>query len=111
MIAALKERRDFDSARPAAIHDDLGFNQVVGMDSAVWTNHRGRQFTFSHVIDEGTLFHLGAPVESVDVESQLRVFQQVWMLWPDHHKLCMSILRANTVLRNGKTACKRWMYI
>ena len=68
-------KKGFDSARPAAIHDDLGFNQVVGMDSAVWTNHRGRQFTFSHVIDEGTLFHLGAPVESVDVESQLRVFQ------------------------------------
>ena len=67
-------KKGFDTARPAAIHDDLGFNQVVGMDSAVWTNHRGQQFTFSHVIDEGTL-------ESVDVESQLKVFQQVWMLW------------------------------
>ena len=71
----------FDSARPAVIHNDLGFHEVVGVDIAVWTNHQGQQFSFSHVIDEGTLFHVGGPVENTDAESQIRAFQRSWLLW------------------------------
>jgi len=70
----------FDSARPAVIHDDLGFHEVVGVDTDVWTNHQGQQFSFSHVIDEGTLFHVGSSVENTDAESQIRAFQS-WLLW------------------------------
>eukprot|EP00435_Cladocopium_sp_Y103_P018919 s1103_g4.t1 len=70
-----------DSTRPATIHENIGFNHVVGMDTAVWTNQSGQKFSFSHIIDEGTLFHVGAPVVSADVESQLRVFERCWMLW------------------------------
>ena len=71
----------FESARPAAIHDDLGFNEVVGVDTAVWSNHLGQQFSFTHVVDEGTLFHLGIPVENTDAETQIRAFQRAWLLW------------------------------
>ena len=51
-------RVGFDSARPAAIHDDLGFNEVIGVDTAVWANHQGQQYLLTHVIDEGMLFDL-----------------------------------------------------
>ena len=70
-----------DATRPATIHENLGFNQVVGMDTATWTSSAGKRFQFSHVIDEGTLFHVGAPVVSADAASQMRVFERHWMLW------------------------------
>ena len=70
-----------DVSRPATIHENLGFNQVVGMDTATWTSQAGKRFQFSHVIDEGTLFHVGAPVISADAESQMRIFERHWMLW------------------------------
>eukprot|EP00435_Cladocopium_sp_Y103_P020778 s1772_g5.t1 len=76
-----ESKRGTESSRPAAIHDDLGFNQVVGMDTAVWTNSVGQQFSFTHVIDEGTLFHLGAPVTNTDAETQVQTFGRVWLLW------------------------------
>ena len=70
-----------DVSRPATIHENLGFNQVVGMDTATWTSQAGKRFQFSHIIDEGTLFHVGAPVISADAESQVRIFERHWMLW------------------------------
>ena len=76
-----ESQKGFEPVRPAAIHRDIGFNEVVGMDTATWTNHVGQQFMFAHVIDEGTLFHLGAPVSSCDAESMVRVFERTWMLW------------------------------
>ena len=63
-----------DSTRPGTIHENLGFNQVIGMDTAVWTNSVGKNFQFSHIIDEGTLFHVGSHVVSADTDSQIRVF-------------------------------------
>jgi hypothetical protein len=70
-----------DSTRPGTIHENLGFNQVIGMDTAVWTNSVGKNFQFSHIIDEGTLFHVGSHVVSADTDSQIRVFEKCWMLW------------------------------
>ena len=74
-------KRGHETTRPAAIHDDLGFNQVVGVDTCVWTSSTGQQFSFTHVIDEGTLFHVGAPVTSADTETQIRIFERIWLLW------------------------------
>ncbi|CAL1159010.1 unnamed protein product, partial [Cladocopium goreaui] len=70
-----------DPTRPGTIHENLGFNQVIGMDTAVWTNSVGKNFQFSHIIDEGTLFHVGSHVVSADTDSQIRVFEKCWMLW------------------------------
>ena len=76
-----ESRKGYETSRPAVIHEDLGFNQVVGMDTAVWTNGVGQQFSFTHIIDEGTLFHLGAPVTNTDAETQIKTFGQVWLRW------------------------------
>lgn len=73
--------KGFDSSRPGVIHENLGFNQVAGMDTATWTSQAGKQFHFTHIIDEGTLFHVGAPVDSGDAESQIKIFERIWLLW------------------------------
>ena len=46
-------------SRPGHIRPDLEFNDVAGMDGAYWTNKKGTMFFFTHIIDEGTLYHLG----------------------------------------------------
>ena len=33
------------------------------------------------MIDEGTLFHLGAPVNNTDAETQVKTFGQIWLRW------------------------------
>ena len=76
-----ESKRGFEASRPAVIHEDLGFHQVVGMDTAVWTNGVGQQFSFTHIIDEGTLFHLGAPVNNTDAETQVKTFGHTWLRW------------------------------
>ena len=76
-----ESKRGFELSRPAVIHDDLGFNQVVGVDTCVWTSGTGHQYSFTHVIDEGTLFHVGADVTSADTETQIKIFERVWLLW------------------------------
>ena len=76
-----ESKRGFELSRPAVIHDDLGFNQVVGVDTCVWTSGTGHQYSFTHVIDEGTLFHVGAPVTSADTETQIKIFERIWLLW------------------------------
>eukprot|EP00435_Cladocopium_sp_Y103_P061648 s411_g23.t1 len=67
-------------SRPAAIHKNLGFNEVVGLDKAVWTNDQGVNFSFFHVLDEGTLFHLGKSCGE-DAEAQIRCFDDIWLSW------------------------------
>ena len=70
----------YSLARPAAIHAHLGFNEVVGMDVAKWTNDVGEKFVFVHFLDEGTLFHLGRRCAE-DSESQLACFEETWLSW------------------------------
>lgn len=52
--------------RPGKIHVDhvdLDFNDEAGCDGAYWKNAKanGKTFHFMHFIDEGTLYHTGAP--------------------------------------------------
>ena len=67
-------------ARPAKIHDDLDFNDVVGADGVYWTSREGKTYHFMHFIDEGTLYHLGIPCGR-SVEDQIRAFESCWLLW------------------------------
>ena len=78
--SCLESRQGFEASRPARIHDDVGFNKIVGIDSATWTNSFGEQFRFTHVIDEGTLFHVAAPSDET-TEGQIRTFERIWLLW------------------------------
>ena len=70
----------YSLARPAAIHAHLTFNEVIGMDTASWTNDQGLRFTFVHFLDEGTLFHLGKRCAE-DSDSQLSCFGDTWLSW------------------------------
>ena len=78
--ACSESRQGYLLSRPAAIHKNLGFNEVVGLDKAFWTNDGGVTFGFFHVLDEGTLFHLGRPCGD-DAASQIQCFDDLWMSW------------------------------
>ena len=78
--ACVESNRGFQSARPSAIHENLGFNALVGMDMVSWTNLKGTAYEFLHVIDEGTLFHMARPSHA-DAVSQCALFEDMWMSW------------------------------
>ena len=81
--ACSETRQGFSLSKPSAIHSNLGFNEVVGMDKAVWKNDQGTAFSFFHALDEGTLFHLGRLCAD-DAESQIKCFEELWLLGQDH---------------------------
>ena len=74
-------------ARPGSIHRELDFNDEVGGDGAWWKNGRGKNFHFTHFIDEGTLFHVGAQMFGYNGQ--------------DHVNCCTSILLVNMYTKNG----------
>ena len=78
--ACSETRQGFSLSKPSAIHSNLGFNEVVGMDKAVWKNDQGTAFSFFHALDEGTLFHLGRLCAD-DAESQIKCFEELWLSW------------------------------
>ena len=78
--SCLESQKSFQSTRQASIHRDLGFNEVVGMDVASWTNGRGQEFKFVRFLDEGTLFHVAQPC-SMDTESQIGALENFWINW------------------------------
>ena len=43
--------------RPAALKDELDFNDKVSMDGVKWTSKNGQEFHFYHFIDHGTNYH------------------------------------------------------
>ena len=75
-----ESRQGYSLSRPAAIHQNLGFNEGVGLDRAYWTNDQGVTFGFFHVLDEGTLFHLGKQCGD-DAESQVQCLEDMWISW------------------------------
>ena len=78
--ACVESRTGFDAARPGAVHEDVGFNHTVGVDVAHWTSRQGTCYTFFHMIDEGTLFHIARP-SAEDAASQMRIFEDFWLNW------------------------------
>ena len=78
--SCLEAQKGHVASRPAVLHDNIGFNQVVGMDSVTWTSRAGQQFSFVHVIDEGTLFHMAMP-SGTSREALSLAFQRIWLSW------------------------------
>ena len=78
--ACTETRKGYDLPQAGAIHESLGFNQTLGMDTAVWTGSNGTQHTFSHVIDEGTLFHVARPGGG-DSLAQWNFLEDYWFGW------------------------------
>ena len=67
-------------ARPAAIHQDGDFGDVIGMDVAYWTGNNGQKYMFTHILDEATLFHQ-ATATGRTVEDQYEALIDGWMKW------------------------------
>ena len=78
--ACVESQAGFQSTRPAAIHDNIGFNEVVGMDMAYWTGSSGVRYAFVHFLDEGTLFHQARPCQE-DALAQFQAFESAWLSW------------------------------
>ena len=78
--SCLEAQKGHAATRPATIHEDVGFNSVVGMDTVTWTSRAGQRFTFLHAIDEGTLFHVATP-SGTSQEALMQAFQRMWMSW------------------------------
>ena len=78
--ACSESRKGFDLSKVGGIHENLGFNDTIGMDGAVWTNAQGTQFHFTHIIDEGTLFHVARPCGS-DSSAQWNLLEDHWFSW------------------------------
>ena len=71
--ACSESRKGFDLPQAGAIHENLGFNDTVGMD--------GSHFSFAHLIDQGTLFHVARPCGG-DSNSQWAFLEEYWFRAP-----------------------------
>jgi len=78
--ACLESQRGFQSTRPSSIHENIGFNEVVGMDVAYWTGKNGVKYPFVHFLDEGTLFHQARPCSETSA-AQFAAFEMSWLSW------------------------------
>ena len=78
--ACVESKRGFMTSRPAAIHDNISFNTKVGLDLASRKNAKGKEFSFVHFIDEGTMFHLGAECLQ-GTEGVMEHFENLWVNW------------------------------
>ena len=67
-------------SRPASIHLDGDFGDVVGMDVAYWTGKAGQQHVFTHVVDEATLFQQAVATGRTP-EEQFAVLADTWFQW------------------------------
>ena len=78
--SCVESQKGHVSSRPARIHENIGFNSVVGMDTVTWTSRAGQQYRFLHVIDEGTLFHTAIPART-SMGEIMQAFQRAWLMW------------------------------
>ena len=67
-------------SRPASIHFDGDFGDVVGMDVAYWTGRARQQYLFTHVVDEATLFQQAVAAGRTP-EEQFSVLADTWFQW------------------------------
>ena len=70
-------------ARPAAIHVDADFGDVIGMDVAYWSWQSGHKYMFTHILDEATLFHQ-ATASGRTMEDQYDTLTDSWTKWAGH---------------------------
>ena len=67
-------------ARPAAIHLDADFGDVLGMDVAYWSGQTGVKYMFMHILDEAMLFHQ-ATATGRTMEDQYEALADSWNKW------------------------------
>ena len=68
-------------SRPAHLSSPREFNECVGCDLITWTNGKGKNFQFLHVIDVATNFQQAIPVYRTDAQALFEAFQSCWLHW------------------------------
>ena len=76
-----QETKGPEIAKPSAIHPNLDFGDVVGMDGIKWTNKSARQFFFYHGVDQATTFHTAFATKSHTSQDAIRTITQGWINW------------------------------
>ena len=67
--------------RPAAIHPVREFGERVAIDGVTWTNAKGIQFFFYHMIDEGSNYHVAKVSSDKDAEAAMSAIESMWFSW------------------------------
>ena len=67
--------------RPAVVHEERDFGDVVSMDGVTWTNKAGTQFHFYHFVDHSTTFQTAFCSPCRTAESAIRAITQGWISW------------------------------
>ncbi|CAE7672910.1 GIP [Symbiodinium sp. CCMP2592] len=76
----LGQQSQLPPERPAAIHLDADFGDVLGMDVAYWSGQSGHKYMFTHILDEATLFHQ-ASATGRTMEDHYEVLTDSWNKW------------------------------
>ena len=76
------------------------------MDVAQWTNAQNKQFMFTHVLDEATLFHRAVATGRTQ-EDQFAVLADSWFKWQVHVKRFTSILRGSMWASIFVSSCRK----
>lgn len=75
------EMKGPELAKPSAIHEELDFGDVIGMDGIKWTNSVGKQFFCYHFVDQGTTFHTAVRTDSHATTDAIQALVQGWISW------------------------------
>eukprot|EP00435_Cladocopium_sp_Y103_P045324 s1858_g13.t1 len=68
-------------ARPSTLKHALDFNDKIFVDGITWTNGKGRDFHFYHVLDQATNYHVAVPAPSRAAEQAIQRLSEAWFQW------------------------------
>lgn len=72
------ERKQPVVPRPAVVHEERDFGDVVSMDGVTWTNKAGKRY---HFVDHSTTFQTAFWPPSRTAESAIRAITLGWISW------------------------------
>eukprot|EP00435_Cladocopium_sp_Y103_P019613 s385_g4.t1 len=76
------ERQQPKLARPSHLSESRQFNDTVAIDAVTWTSQSGLTFTFYHMIDMATNYHVAFPCEHrPNCEDMARFVTRHWIQW------------------------------
>eukprot|EP00435_Cladocopium_sp_Y103_P036353 s892_g9.t1 len=76
------ERQRPRLARPSHLSEPRMFNDVVAIDAVTWTDPNNHTYTFYHMIDMSTNFHIAFPCEHRPTSSEIaNLISKQWISW------------------------------
>ena len=67
--------------RPGSLKTMLDFNAKIYLDGITWSNDKGKQFHFYHILDAGSNFHVAIGSPSKHTEDLINLINQHWISW------------------------------